>query len=60
MWVVNMGHILQLLIFETVLRSIDWFVVCVKGSETNGHRERGWFRHPSKGGVSPAISNRHR
>ena len=25
MWVVNMGHILQLLIFETVLLSIDWF-----------------------------------
>ena len=28
-------------------------VVCVKGSESNGRRERTRFHHPTKGGLSP-------
>ena len=35
-------------------------LVCVKESEANGRGEGAWFRHPRTGGVSPAMSNRHR
>ena len=34
--------------------------MCVEESKANGRRELTWFRLPNTGGLSPAMSNRHR
>ena len=65
MWVKNKHHLLWLLIFKTVFlcsTGIVWSP-CLRQSKRIQRppaRERVWFRHPSTGGVLPAMSNRHR
>ena len=50
------------LFFELVICIIVLIglLVCVKGSEASGRRERAWFQHLKYERVSPAMSNRHR